>query len=315
MQSKSTESSSIEQMRSQAKFSVIVIGALFIGLLAPAPWFAARTTPSEPYVVQGGASIGPIVTIASINTAKVTDIEAMAREIEAHSRLRAADVLFLQEVVRAGGSELSTGELLARRLGREAVFAAPDGGKTHSGLAILAAKPLQDSKVRALKNVNLIFRTRKRIALIATANTPAGAIRVINTHLDTRINPKERLEQLGPALEEARAFVGPVIIGGDLNTNDMQWVSHVVPVPYPGWQAKAVRKLMVEQGFSTPFELRRATFDHLKMQLDWLFCARLRPSRSAIQPLVFSDHHAIWAEFRGATAAHDSQTGRSAAAP
>ena len=54
---------------------------------------------------------------------------------------------------------------------------------------------------------------------------------------------------------------------------------------------------MVDQGFSTPFELRRPTFDHLKMQLDWLFCRRLRPSRSAIQPLAFSDHHAIWAEF------------------
>jgi hypothetical protein len=87
------------------------------------------------------------------------------------------------------------------------------------------------------------------------------------------------------------------VIGGDLNTNDMQWVSHVVPIPYPGWQAAAVRKLMLEKGFSTPFELRRATFDHLRMQLDWFFSKRLRPLRSAIQPLDFSDHHAIWAEF------------------
>ena len=305
-----------EQMRSQGKFSLLVITVLLIGLLAPAPpWFAAKSTPQDAYVSSGGAGGGPIVRVASINTARVTDIEAMAREIEAFDALRGADVLFLQEVVRASGDQLSTGEQLARRLGRNVVFAAPDGGQTYSGLAILALKPLRDVKVRPLKNVSLIFRSRKRIALIATAETPAGPVRVINTHLDTRINPKERVEQLGPAIEEARGYTGPVIIGGDLNTNDMQWVSHVVPVPYPGWQAKAVRKLMVEQGFSTPFELRRPTFDHLKMQLDWLFCTRLRPSRSVIHPLAFSDHHAIWAEFGVAVAAKDTQRSRPAAAP
>ena len=226
-------------MRSQGKFSILVVSALFIGLLAPAPWFAARSTPAEPYVVPGGAGGGPIITVASINTAKVTSIEMMAKEIEAHPALKSADVLFLQEVVRPASGQLSTGELLARRLGRDAVFAAPDGGETSSGLAILASKPLRDKKVRLLKNVNLVFRTRKRLALIATADTQAGLVRVINTHLDTRINPKERLEQLGPAIEEARAFGGPVIIGGDLNTNDMQWVSHVVPVPYPGMASES----------------------------------------------------------------------------
>jgi endonuclease/exonuclease/phosphatase family metal-dependent hydrolase len=227
----------------------------------------------------------------------------MAKEIEGHPGIRGADVIFLQEVVRPSSDEMSTGEILALRLNRHAVFAAPDRGRTRSGLAILTRKPAREVKVRRLKNVNLIFRTRKRIALMATVDTSAGAVRVINTHLDTRINPKERLEQLGPALEEAASFPGPVILGGDLNTNDMQWVSHVVPVPYPGWQAKAVRKLMNEKGFTTPFQLRRPTFDHLKMQLDWLFCNRLQPARSAIQPLQFSDHHAIWAEFGTETAA------------
>jgi endonuclease/exonuclease/phosphatase family metal-dependent hydrolase len=287
-----------DRLRLNGRFSILVLGTLFVGLLAPAPWFAAKSSPPPP---DAAGTDGQGLTVVSINTATVTDIEAMANEIERNSSLRNADIIFLQEVVRPADNQLSTGELLGRRLGRSAIFAAPDGGKTASGLSILAAKPLRDVKVRTLKNVNLIFRTRKRIALIGTAETPAGPVRLINTHLDTRINPKERLEQLGPALEEAEQFTGPVIIGGDFNTNDMQWVSHVVPVPYPGWQAKAVRKLMVERGFLTPFALRRATFDYLKMQLDWLFCRRLRPARSAIQPLEFSDHHAIWAEFHVAS--------------
>jgi endonuclease/exonuclease/phosphatase family metal-dependent hydrolase len=288
----------VKQLARKTRFSVLVVGTLAVGLLAPSPWFAARSTPSGE--LAGAATQKPAITVASINTAKVTDIEAMAAEIESHAAIDKADVIFLQEVVKPEAASLSTAELLGQRLHRYAAFAAPDGLDKNSGLAMLSRMPLRDVKTRPLKNVNLVFRTRRRIALIATVDTPSGAIRMINTHLDTRINPKERLEQLGPALEEAAAFAGPVIIGGDFNTNDMQWVSHVVPVPYPGWQAKAVRKLMTEKGFKTPFELRRATFDHLKMQLDWLFCNRMRPARSAIQPLAFSDHHAIWAEFGAA---------------
>jgi endonuclease/exonuclease/phosphatase family metal-dependent hydrolase len=235
--------------------------------------------------------------VASINLAKVTEVETIAQEIEVYPILRKADVILLQEVVKPASDRLSTGELLAKRLSRQAAFASPDGSGTHSGLSMLSRRAFSDIKVQQLRNVNLVFRSRKRVALAATIDTPGGPIRIINVHLDTRINPKERLEQLDPALADAKAFAGASIVGGDFNTNDMQWVSHVVPVPFPGWQASAVRKLMTERGFSTPFELRRATFDHLRMQLDWLFTNKLRCLRSAIQPLDFSDHHAIWAEF------------------
>jgi endonuclease/exonuclease/phosphatase family metal-dependent hydrolase len=284
------------RLRLKSRFSALVLGTLAVGLLAPSPWFAAKRAS----VLEAGPPVAGdhrSFTITSINTAKVTEIETMAKELEQHALLRNADVIFLQEVVKNADNQLSSGELLARRLNLRTAFATADGGQTFSGLAILSRLPLRDIRTRPLKNVNLIFRTRKRIALAATVDTPHGPVRVINTHLDTRISPKERVEQLSAALEDAAVFDGPVVIGGDMNTNDMQWVSHVVPIPYPGWQAAAVRKLMLEKGFSTPFELRRATFDHLRMQLDWFFSKRLRSLRSAIQPLDFSDHHAIWAEF------------------
>jgi endonuclease/exonuclease/phosphatase (EEP) superfamily protein YafD len=290
------ETPSKERMPVKSRFALLVLITLAIGLLAPSPWFAAKRVGAvEPG--PGIASAPATLAVASLNIAKVTEIELMAREIEQDALLRTADAVLLQETVKLSSGELSSGEMLAKRLGRVAAFASPDEGKTFTGLAILSLRPLRDVRVRQLKNVNLVFRTRKRIALAATVDTPYGPVRIINVHLDTRINPKERLEQLGPALEEAAAFAGPVIIGGDFNTNDMQWVSHVVPVPYPGWQAAAVRKLMTEKGFSTPFELRRATFDHLRMQLDWLFTNRLPALRYSIQPIDFSDHHAIWAEF------------------
>jgi hypothetical protein len=34
-------------------------------------------------------------------------------------------------------------------------------------------------------------------------------VRVICAHLDTRINPGERIKELGPALDDARLFDGP----------------------------------------------------------------------------------------------------------
>jgi endonuclease/exonuclease/phosphatase family metal-dependent hydrolase len=248
------------------------------------------------------ASVSGALSAASINIAKVTEIDRIVAELQEYPELGGASILMLQEVARAAGGQLSAGEMLARRLGFNVEFASPDGEKTVAGLATLTRYPLRDKKVLALRNVNLIFRTRKRVALAVTVDTPGGSIRVINAHLDTRINPKERIEQLGPALADAAAFGGPVIIGGDFNTNDMQWISHVVPLPYPGWQAAAVRRLMTERGFSTPFEVRRATFDHLRMQLDWLFTTGLTPLRSGVRPLDFSDHHAIWAEFAPAQA-------------
>jgi hypothetical protein len=54
---------------------------------------------------------------------------------------------------------------------------------------------------------------------------------------------------------------------------------------------------MIERGFSTPFIGRRATFDHLGMQLDWLYTRGLRATGSGIQPMEISDHHAIWAKY------------------
>jgi endonuclease/exonuclease/phosphatase family metal-dependent hydrolase len=140
-----------------------------------------------------------------------------------------------------------------------------------------------------------MFRSRKRILLAATAQTPAGPVRVVCAHLDTRINPADRLRELGPAIDDVKQFDGPAVIAGDFNTNDMQWVSHVVPVPWPGWQASRVRELMAQNGFHTPFVNRRATFDHLGMQLDWIFLRRLASSKAEIVPVDFSDHHALLA--------------------
>ena len=63
-------------------------------------------------------------------------------------------------------------------------------------------------------------------------NSPAGEVRIINVHLDTRINADRRVEQLQPVLEAAGQFDGGVVIGGDLNTQNFFWVENVLPIPF-----------------------------------------------------------------------------------
>ena len=84
-----------------------------------------------------------------------------------------------------------------------------------------------------------------------------------------------------------------MLIGGDFNTNDMQWVSHIVPVPWPGWQAARVRDLMAQNGYNTPFMNQAGHFRSSGMQLDWIFLRNLATIRADIVPMGFSDHHAL----------------------
>lgn len=278
------------------RFHFLLFAALFLSLALPLGWMAV--TAAEPPAAQGLSRAGEALIAASLNLAMSTDTASIARELSAHDSLRQADLLFVQEVVRERPQAESVAEQLARLLGKEVAFSSPDEGRTQGGLAILASVPLRDVRTIRLQPQNLIFRSRKRIALAATAATRFGPVRVINTHLDTRINPAQRLSQLEPALEDAAQFRGPSVIGGDFNTNDMQWVSNVVPVPFPGWQASRLRALMASRGFTTPFQRRRATFDYLGMQLDWIYLNGLRAQASGVEPVAFSDHHAVWAQIK-----------------
>ncbi len=269
---------------------VLAGSVLFIG--------SSLSTPDTALAAAVPHSVGsPSVVVASLNIAMVTDVDSIVRELSAHPPLKDADVFLMQEVVESAGT--SVAERVAARLQRSAVFASPEdigGPPTFSGIAILSKTSISDKVIRTLPRQNLLFRSRKRIALAGSTETPIGRLRAVTAHLDTRINPGQRVRQLEPALEEARR-TSPAILGGDLNTNDMEWVSNVVPVPFPGWQASHVRSLMESRGFHTPFTQRHPTFDHLGMQLDWIYTDSLRVVSYGIIPLQFSDHHAIWVQF------------------
>ena len=68
-------------------------------------------------------------------------------------------------------------EQVAARLKRSAVFASPEdigGPPTFSGIAILSKTSIADKVIRPLPRQNLLFRSRKRIALAVSTETPVG---------------------------------------------------------------------------------------------------------------------------------------------
>ncbi|MBI1899392.1 MAG: endonuclease/exonuclease/phosphatase family protein [Acidobacteria bacterium] len=287
-----------------------VLATIFFASIVALPTRAVRVSQAQTLAAEPAVPDG--LQIVSLNLMRQTDPQVIARELQANPRLRNSDVLLLQEVVQPEGAD-SVAHLLAREMDRHVLFAPAFvlRAGVNEGLAIVSRYPLRDPGVLRLKANHLRFHTRKRIALSATAETPLGAVRIFNTHLDNRINSDAKVEQLAPVLEAASAFEGPRLIGGDLNTGNLYWLANVVPVPLLQGQAGAVARQMAEHGFATPFVSTGATYDLLGLRLDWLYVRDMRSVRSGIEPLDFSDHHAIWTVFQpvaGAALAHSAAT-------
>ncbi len=231
------------------------------------------------------------LTVVSLNAAKETDAAKILRELNANPAVRDADVLLFQEVAQAPDQRQCAAEFLAAALDRHIVYSPAATGVTDQGLAILSRYPLRDKTVRALPAYDLVVRSRSRIALSVTVDAPSGPVRITNAHLDTRINAGDRVRQLAAVLEE-NGFRGPRIVGGDFNTNDFYWLGRVMPLPFPGVQPARVRSFMERHGFTT-LNGTHNTHD-LFQRLDWVFASGIRPRETAVYPMQFSDHHAVW---------------------
>jgi endonuclease/exonuclease/phosphatase family metal-dependent hydrolase len=237
------------------------------------------------------------VSIASLNLDHESNFDKVRRDIDAAPRLRSADILLLQEVANEEGGP-SIASRLAESRGYSVAFSQEAPKILDRGLAVVSRYPIRESKVEWLTPYNLRFKTRRRFALAVTIQTPSGELHVWNTHLDTRINPGQRLGQLQPVMQEASKMTGPRLIGGDFNTNDFYWIGHVLPIPHGGSYRSSVRRSMASIGFQTPFKDELITLPVVRQHLDWLFVNGLEPLSSSAEPLPFSDHNAVWATFR-----------------
>lgn len=239
---------------------------------------------------------GP-TAIASLNMAEETDYRRVLEEFHRSKTLAAADVVLLQEVVYSDSRDgLLQG--LSRELGVQAVFSSathprPDGRV--DGIALLSRYPIQSVDAFPLTAFNLNVRSRCRHALSATLATPNGdTIQAFNVHLDTRINAPNRIAQLQPVLHAAKRFSGPVVIGGDMNTNPNFWIQHLIPIPWAHDQHGPLDKLFTSNGFATPMDGSVATHNMLGLRLDWIYLRGLAGSEWGVEDIDFSDHRAVW---------------------
>jgi endonuclease/exonuclease/phosphatase family metal-dependent hydrolase len=235
----------------------------------------------------------PALSVVTLNMARETNLDKILADFRTNPAVEQADVWLLQEVIHPDGGAKSVAHDLAKMLGMHVTSSPAYAGISCDGLAILSRYPLSDIHVRRLKSFDLRFRTRSRQALAATVQAPFGAVRVYNAHLDTRINARDRVEQLRPVIEDAAGFTGPRLIGGDFNTSNFRWIYNVLPLPMGSFHGRAVYNAMSAQGFNTPFRNIGATFDHLGFQLDWIYVRDLDTRNPKVVPLRFSDHHAL----------------------
>ena len=231
------------------------------------------------------------LTVVSLNMAKEGHLDRILEGIRRAVFFEAADVWLLQEA-RPSVSEV------ANALGMHYIYAPADefGDGTVSGLAILSRYPFERSDRTVLPRYNLRFNTRCRIALTAAIRRPAGEIRLVNVHLDTRITQRQRLLQVGSVVEKETSSRQPVIVGGDFNTANVGWIWNVFPLPYVQSHTRAVRDMFIGQGFESPLDGAGATFKLLgfPLHLDWIFPKQLKTVASGTEHIDFSDHRAVW---------------------
>ncbi|HET8546735.1 MAG TPA: endonuclease/exonuclease/phosphatase family protein [Bryobacteraceae bacterium] len=249
------------------------------------------------HAVQAQATVvpaaGPGVSVVTLNMARETDVDRILADFRRNPTIEQADIWLLQEVMHPNGGPDSVAHDLAKRLGVFVTSSPAYPGVSGDGLAILSRYPLSDVFVRRLPTFDLRFRSRSRQALAATVQSPSGPLRVYNAHLDTRINARDRVAQILPVIDDAAAWNGPRLIGGDFNTSNFRWVYNVMPVPMGNFQGRAVYDAMTERGFSTAFRNIGPTFDHFGFHLDWIYTRELETRSPEVVPIGFSDHHAL----------------------
>jgi endonuclease/exonuclease/phosphatase family metal-dependent hydrolase len=252
---------------------------------APAATPAAEGVPRDP----SGS-----LRVVTFNVHYGADVPALARTVRGNPRLRAADVLLLQEIEQHPGDDRPAA--LAAALGLNVVYAAarPAGNGTH-GLAILSRRPLRDPEVVGLPEYDLVYSTRRRIGLGATVDVDGRPLRIFNVHLDTRLQPQQRMGQLEPVAARA-SELSRAIVGGDLNTiNCVTSLLPALPLPLPGYeQGPLLDRFMRAHGFAAPLEAVGGT-GPLGMRLDALYVKGVRVTGAGkVDTGSVSDHVPLW---------------------
>lgn len=265
------------------------------------PWEAWDAVGAEASLdgVQGTA-LGDTVRVVTFNVALGRDTEALARLFADDPALARADIVLVQEIEAHDDEPRSRASALAGALGMNYVYAPArdiDGG-TH-GLAIFSRYVIADAQVMRLPRIDLHIRPRDRIAVAADLDLGGVVLRVVDVHLDTRLNVTQRIQQLRPAVLEEP---GSVVVGGDFNTNPYAWVEGAVPLTAVRGvagleQDEVIDDYMTAIGYAAPTQDSGPTQDAVieQLRLDSVYTRGLEPGTAGVvADADVSDHRPLW---------------------
>jgi endonuclease/exonuclease/phosphatase family metal-dependent hydrolase len=225
--------------------------------------------------------------------------DKIARALRSDPDLRAADIIFLEEVERdeRRPTLCSAACDVAKELGYYVVFAPGHAqGKGSHGVAVLSRAPITSAEVIELPYFNVHINSGQRVALAATIDVDGTPVTAYAVHLDNRLSVRDRRNQMIPVLIHAARQDTPIIMGGDFNTSHFTWLFHVVPIPTTT-QDNYLEDLMRAHGFETPVTECGPTHILLGMRLDAIYTRGMKTTKFAVSNAQYvSDHLALWAQ-------------------
>lgn len=243
--------------------------------------------------------------VTTFNVERGADVTGLALAITRTPGIATTDVLLLQEIESYPDEGSSRASRLAAALGMGYAYAPEriQGGGTH-GTAILSRWPLERVQVMRLPFADLAVSRAPRIALGADVRVGGFVLRVIDVHLDTRLNVSDRILQLRPAVLDAPA---PAIVGGDFNTNPYAWLGTSVPELPAGSivdtdQAPALDDYMRHIDYDTPTAALGPTVEFesvLDARLDSIYTRGIASEPGAVERgVTISDHFPVYIDVR-----------------
>lgn len=266
------------------------------------PWQDATTitgalAPEFGAVPAPRAAPGCTLRIATWNLHFAPDPADLAARI-ASSDLATADILLVQEIDAYPDEMGSRASRLAAELAMTYVYApAVDLGDHLHGVAIFSRYPLTAPAIRELPFFHAIHPER-RIALRTDVDLGDELLRVVDVHLDTRMDPADRVHQLHPAVNDAGERL---VVGGDFNTLPWTWADGAVPITSTDavtgqHQAAVVDDYMLGIHFARALTPDSPTFPVpvFAMRLDNLYARGPAITAAAVAPVDGSDHRPVW---------------------
>lgn len=276
----------------------------------PSEWVEADTVPppltfeSEmPRGMAGGPLLSPItLRVVTFNVMMGADPALLAEQIRANAAIRDAAVYLLQEeeAYPAEGSSRAHRLAQALQLGYVYVPGRTKGDGTH-GLAILSRYPIEDVQVMNLRLASKTPTSNQRIAITATLIVGDVRLPIVDIHLETTLNIRDRILQLRPAVIDLPPMA---LVAGDFNTNPYLWEDGTVPVLPPSTiadtdQAPVLDGYMRGVGFATPAADVGPTESKygISSRLDAIYTRGLEVTTAHVErDVAGSDHWPVWCD-------------------